>query len=127
MIVKRVDKSGGRRGASTVEFAFVAPVLFMFVFGMIWWGRVMMVQELLANAAREGARAASLPDSSNPTDRVTDVIRDYLENTGVDPGRSLADITFTGLAANTAKDQQVTVAVSIMANEISWLPMPSGN
>ena len=47
----------GQRGASTVEFAFVAVVLLTIVFGIIEFGIVMFDQHVLTNASREGARA----------------------------------------------------------------------
>ncbi len=54
-----------RRGAAVVEFAVVAPVFFLLVFGMIEFGRAIMVQQILTNASREGARVAVL-DSPTP-------------------------------------------------------------
>ena len=50
-----------RPGAAAVEFALVAPLLVMLVLGMIEFGRMMMVEQILTNAAREGARKAVLP------------------------------------------------------------------
>ena len=55
-IVKR--RKLARRGTSAVEFALVAPIFFLFLMGTIEFGRVMMVQNVLINAAREGCRAA---------------------------------------------------------------------
>ncbi len=49
-----------RRGVAAVEFAFVAPVLLSIVFGMIQITRIYDAQNLLASAAREGARFASI-------------------------------------------------------------------
>ncbi len=45
-----------------VEFAIVAPIFFLLIFGMIEFGRVVMVQQLLTNASREGARLGVLND-----------------------------------------------------------------
>ncbi len=42
-----------RRGAAAVEFAIVAPVFFLLVFGMIEYGRMVMVQQVITNASRE--------------------------------------------------------------------------
>ena len=54
-----------RQGASAVEFALVAPVFVVMVFGLIEFGRAIMVQQVMTNAAREGARLAIL-DSPTP-------------------------------------------------------------
>ena len=45
-----------RRAAAAVEFAFVAPVFFVFVFGMIEYGSLFWRAQQVANAARNGAR-----------------------------------------------------------------------
>ncbi len=39
-----------------MEFAVVAPVFLLLVFGMIEYGRMVMVQQVITNASREGAR-----------------------------------------------------------------------
>ena len=49
-----------KRGAAVVEFAIVAPLFILLVFGMIEFGRMVMVQQVLTNASREGARLAVL-------------------------------------------------------------------
>ena len=53
-----------RRGAAAVEFAVVAPIFLLLVFGMIEYGRMVMVQQVLTNASREGARVAVLDGST---------------------------------------------------------------
>jgi len=49
-----------RRATAAVEFAIVAPVFLLMVFGMIEYGRMVMVQQIITNAPREGARTAVL-------------------------------------------------------------------
>ena len=46
------------RGQALVEFALVAPLLFVLILGVIEAGRFIFFQELLNNATREGARYA---------------------------------------------------------------------
>lgn len=43
-----------------MEFALIASVLFLFVFGIIEFGRLFSELEVLNSAAREGARAAAV-------------------------------------------------------------------
>ena len=47
-----------RRGAAAIEFALVAPLFLLFIFAMIEFGRMMMVQQVLIQASRDGARHA---------------------------------------------------------------------
>src|SRR6184192_1684252 len=67
-----------RRGAAIIEFALLAPVLFMLVLGMIEFGRVLMVAQLLTDAAREGGRLAVVAGSN--TDKVTSTVDSFLTN-----------------------------------------------
>lgn len=45
-----------RRGAAAVEMALVLPLFLLVIFGIVEIGRAFMVEHLLANAARVGAR-----------------------------------------------------------------------
>lgn len=47
-----------RRGSALVEAALVLPVCLLFIFGVLEYGRYLMMLHLLNNAAREGARYA---------------------------------------------------------------------
>ena len=65
-----------RKGAAAVEFAVIAPVMFLVVFGMFELGRAMSIQQVLTNAAREGAREAILPGSTE--DSVDEIVDNYV-------------------------------------------------
>jgi TadE-like protein len=55
----RLPKSKRERsGATTVEFAFVAILLFMFLFGIFEYARYLFVYHMATNAARDAARFA---------------------------------------------------------------------
>ena len=62
------------RGQSLAEFALIAPLFFMLLFGIIEGGRFIFYYETLSNATREGARYAivngerSLTCSTGPDD-----------------------------------------------------------
>lgn len=69
MILRHPDSS--RRGIATTELALLAPVLLILLVGIWEVGRLVMVQNLLDSAAREGARLAAAGGffaSSNHTD-----------------------------------------------------------
>jgi Flp pilus assembly protein TadG len=48
------------RGSTLVEFAFLVPVLFALVFGVIDFGRALYAYHFVSNAAREATRWASV-------------------------------------------------------------------
>jgi Flp pilus assembly protein TadG len=48
------------RGSAILEFGLIAVVLFAFIFGIIDFGRALFTYHFVANAAREGARYASV-------------------------------------------------------------------
>ena len=51
---------GRSRGQALVETAMVAPLFFAILFGIIDIGRVIWANDVVSNAAREGARFASV-------------------------------------------------------------------
>jgi len=53
------------RGQALVEFAFVAPIFFLLLFGIIDFGRYVYYVQILNNAAREGARYAIVHGSNS--------------------------------------------------------------
>jgi len=69
---------GRRTAAVLIEFSFIAIVFFMFLFGVVEYGRLAMMIQLLNNAAREGARAAVVGQSSLTTAQVQNVVTNYL-------------------------------------------------
>lgn len=58
-------RSWARRAAAAVEMAVVSPLLFAMLFGIIEYGWVMTVRQTLTAAAREGARTAAMPGSTD--------------------------------------------------------------
>jgi Flp pilus assembly protein TadG len=108
-----------RKGAAVVEFAVVAPVFFLLVFGIIEYGRMVMVQQLITNASREGARRAVLDGAT--TAEVTTVVNNYLASGGIKG----ATVTVTPNPPTTAVyGAPVTVAVGVPFTRVSWLPKP---
>lgn len=111
-----------RHGASVVEFALVAPVFFLLVFGMIEYGRMVMVQQVLTNATREGARRAVLDGATTAT--VKQVVVDYLHSCSINSATS-ANVTVNPDPPSSAgSGNPVTVSVSLSFNQVSWLPSP---
>jgi hypothetical protein len=90
-------------GAAAVEFALVLPLLLVIVFGIIDFGRMLNAQITTSQAAREGARVATLGGTdAEVTDRVnwavgaTGVATPEVESCPADPGRDdAARVTVT--------------------------------
>jgi Flp pilus assembly protein TadG len=54
------NRADSERGAAAVEFALIAPLLFMLIFGIIQFGLAWSQKEIFVQAAREGARYAAV-------------------------------------------------------------------
>ena len=63
-----------RRGATLVEFAVVAPVMLLLVLALFEFGRLMMVEQIITNAAREGARRGILEQTTAESTRSSPTI-----------------------------------------------------
>ncbi len=116
-----VGPAGARRrfGAAAVEFAVCAPVLVLLVIGMIEFGRMVMVQQVLTNASREGCRVGIL-NGSTATD-VKNTVNSYLTSANI----SGATVTITPADPSAAPaGGSVTVAVSVGYNQVTWVPAP---
>jgi Flp pilus assembly protein TadG len=119
--VRSRGRSGRRRrGAAVVEFAIVVPIFFLMVFGMLEFGRMIMVHQLLTGAAREGARQAVVNGAT--ADDVEQTVRDYLTATSVDGQEATVSVTPDLATADTGV--KVTVETGIKFEKVSWLPAP---
>jgi Flp pilus assembly protein TadG len=109
-----------RRGVAVVEFAIVAPLFFLLILGMVEIGRMVMVQQIITNASREGARIAILDGTT--TTEVKNKVKAYLTAANIkgadEPVVSPDPPTGAGYG------QPVTVTVSIDANKITLVPLP---
>ncbi|MBN1908246.1 MAG: pilus assembly protein [Pirellulales bacterium] len=111
-----------RRGAAAVEFAIVAPVFFLMILGMIELGRGVMVQQVITNASREGARLAVLPGTT--TADVEERVDGVLEAAGIN-GATIEILDGAGNPLNPADagyGEVINVTVSIPFDQVSWLP-----
>lgn len=110
-----------RRAASAVEFALIAPVFFLLILGMVEYGRMVMIQQIITNASREGARRAVLDGAT--TTEIQGLVGDYLQLAQVSPAGAV--ITVSPNPPNSAEfGDPITVTVAIPFNQVSWLPTP---
>ncbi len=100
--VSRRGRVRGESGAAAVEFAIVASLFFMLVFGIIDFGFAFHSWNNAANAAREGARKAAVSaDVAVITQRVRD-------------------------AATTLDQSKLTISVLCSRNNAAFAACPAG-
>lgn len=74
-MIVRTHSSGPRSGAAAVEFALVLAVVLMPLMTGLWEvGRLVQVQQIVSNAAREGARLAAQALTINSTGAPTQIL-----------------------------------------------------
>lgn len=102
-----------------MEFAFVAPFFLLLVFGMLEFGRAVMVQQMITNASREGARLATLDGTT--TALVQSTVQGYLTAAGI--GGTTVTVS-PSPPSSAGYGDPVTVSVSVPFGQVSWVPLP---
>lgn len=112
-------------GASAVEFAIVAPLLFVLVLGIINFGVLFGQQLALNSAVREGARGAVVQSTGQNADgTATDVptlVRNAVNGIAMDP----TDVTVTnGACPGDGGKQNLMVTATYPASLLAPMPVP---
>lgn len=102
------------RGQALAEFALIMPMLFLLIAGILGFGRAYSLQQVVVDAAREGARAAvvqntATADSATGVTAVKHIINTRLKNAAVDT--TTATITLAGKWRSTGDSMHVFVNV----------------
>ena len=124
------DLSGARpeqrRGATTAEMALVLPVFVLSILGVIEIGRTMMlIEQVLENAARTGARMAILGNTTNS--QVTTSVQSLVQNT-TKVTTSNVTVTVGVNGSNSASlstavpGDTISVSVAVPVAASSWVP-----
>jgi Flp pilus assembly protein TadG len=128
-----------RRGAAAVELAVAMPLLIVLMIGIWEIGRLIQLQEIMNEAARDGARLASQAqilnaDGSNTmialstgNPNVTDTVSQYLYGAGI-TNLSGLQITFEFVSGDTsltqpyqgAKNQRFRLRVTLPYDNMRW-------
>ncbi len=109
-----------RKGAAVVEFALILPVFGILMLGMLEVGRAVQVQQMITNAAREGARLAMTKEADST--KVTTAVKNYLTNAGLSATAVSASTVTTVTTAGTDTDPgMATVTVSVPQASVAWI------
>src|SRR5687768_12242947 len=82
-----------RSGTTTVELAFVFPLFFLFIFGLIDIGRGFMTSHLLTNAARQACRESVVQNKT--TADVEASVKKILESQGIKGHATVVNVNGT--------------------------------
>jgi Flp pilus assembly protein TadG len=80
--VRRYGAKCARRGAALVEAAIVMNTFLLFIFGIFEFGHFVMVKQIMDNAARDGARMASMGPLQYTTAQITAQVTSELSGQG---------------------------------------------
>ena len=140
---RRAAGPAARAGVAAVEMGFTFMVfVFPLLIGIWEVGRMVQVQQIVSNAAREGARLAGQGTTirsdgtitqihvSTGTPNIRDVVYQYLLASGL-TGLTLADIDvqfafITGSGTEPyegIKNQQFSVKVSVKWDKVRWVDL----
>jgi Flp pilus assembly protein TadG len=118
-------RSVRRHGTAAVEVAILLPLFLVPLLIGVWEvGRLVEVEQILANAAREGGRQAAAGLKDVPT--VQQDVVTYLTNLGITA--SASDVTVVNLTDSSRSDPRTAnqldhfqVTVTIPVNRVRWI------
>jgi Flp pilus assembly protein TadG len=84
------ERNPQRRGVALVEAALVLNIFLLFVFALFEYGRFVMQMQLLFNAAREGARYATVSSDTATTGQIQNYVTSFLA--GQVPGNLVINV-----------------------------------
>jgi Flp pilus assembly protein TadG len=121
-------RSQSRHATAAVEFAAILPLIVMLLVGLWEGGRLIEVEQILNNAAREGARRAASGQLNYS--QVQAVVTNYLSNAGIPTGNVVVTIQNLGFPGNpTPPDNnpqdatqldQLKVSVAMPLSDVQW-------
>jgi Flp pilus assembly protein TadG len=114
VVVRLPARVRSQTGAELVEFALVLPILLLVFGGIVDFGLLLQRQQVITNAAREGARLAVLPGytSADVQARVTQFVREGINSDSAAPVATLTPVTLTPGAGPAFQAAQVSVTLA---------------
>jgi Flp pilus assembly protein TadG len=112
LVGRRPANPDNEAGAAMVEFAIIAPLFFMLVFGILTFGRGLHTQLELSTAAQEGARVMFVGGTEGEA-------RDAaVAAAAITPALTTGEVSVTPASCTTGTELRV---VAIRPVELSWI------
>jgi len=123
-----VQKLHNEHGAEIAEAAMVLPLVFMFLLGIVWFGRAFNIYSTIQQAAQQGAIAAARPTCATcPTTfggatAVDTAVSNVMQASSVDPSQIINPGGGTSPCTTSAKN--ITVCQQVVLSTTPPLPSP---
>lgn len=114
LTARRKQIARRRRGANTVEFAFVFPIVLTFFFGLISLSRALQLRDTAQHAAFEGARAGLVLNATEVDCR--EAVENFTDSMGLSGVTTVIEP-----ASLTNEDEVVSVRVVIPLRANAWV------
>ena len=112
-----------RRGTSTVEMAFVLPILLLVVFAIGDFGLAFTKLQSLTNATREGARVGVVFRATCTPGTVDALVQATVDNYAASAGIPAGSITTTVSGACGGTNTPLTVATTLPHTYVALAPL----
>ena len=114
--MKMRDENGG----SLIEFAVIAPLLFVILFGIIEFGLLLFDMAMITNASREGARAGIVFSDPRISDAgIRGVVKTYCNTHLISFGAS-SDLTDANILIDPAGNRSTLPAGSSLKMSVNY-------
>ena len=123
-----LSRSQPRRALAAVELALLMPLLLTFLLGVWEVGRLVQINQIIDNAAREGARKAST--GVNTYADVKTTVSNYLTNAGITNLNNLTVQVYNVTQSNAGPTydpskaaclDQLQINVALPFNNVRWI------
>lgn len=111
-------RNNHRRGSAVLDAALVFPILLSLTFGCVEFGHYFFIKHTLQGAAREGARAAATPGSTNSD--VTTAVTASMNAAGIAPAKYTTKVRNSGDTADITVASQTAGTAILVKVECTW-------
>lgn len=107
-----------RRAATAVEFAMIAPILFLTLFACVEFGRIMLVQSFVEQSAFEAARNVTVVGATKT--EAEEIAKQELSVLGITPKVTVAPMNH-GITQNDINELTDQIAVTVEVDSPGFL------